>query len=545
MKIKIFLILLFITLIGGLLRFYKLDKFPVQLNHDEISQLYDAGSIAKTGKDIYGNSLPLAFPSTGDFKVGHYIYITILPYLIFGMNEMTVRIPAAFFGTLIIPAVFLFVNQLTKNWKLAIVASAAIAITPSDIYYARKSFENVIGIFFVFSGLFLLLRELADKRRFSLFITALFLAVPMYIYTALTIVMPLTMFAFTLVFWKKIRPLYRKFLLIGMIWVMLLIPLVIITLNNSGIRFRAATVSIFQDANLTHQLQSIERNNLFLPLYQLKIIMEYSFTKYLKQFDPVHIFANGLDLTNQGLIDIGPLMLIQLPFFLLGIIYILRSRLFLNSGKFLSFFLLLSMLPSSFTFEEFSPHRSVLAFSIMSIISSFGFFRFFQVKWKNFSMLTRMSVGFILGASIILNFVYFLHIYTVNFPYEKSQTLHYPYKQVSLFAWSQYSGFDYIIVDPVYGQFAPARAVAVHYYLAYYGKYPPSKFQKDLKIDKVGMSFDKFSVREIDWSKDQLLKNTLMIASPWSIPVESIDKSKIIKEFDFYDGQPAFYAIKL
>ena len=82
--IKILLLLLFITLTGGLLRFYQLDKYPVQLNHDEISQLYDTDSVAQTGKDIYGNFLPLAFPSTGEFKVGHYIYITVLPYFIFG-----------------------------------------------------------------------------------------------------------------------------------------------------------------------------------------------------------------------------------------------------------------------------------------------------------------------------------------------------------------------------------------------------------------------------------------------------------------------------
>src|SRR5260221_6641886 len=91
---KITLIFLLIVL-GGFLRFYKLSNYPVQLNHDEISQAYDTASIVKTGKDIYGNFLPLAFLSTGDYKVGHYIYISTIFYRIFGDREFTIRIASA------------------------------------------------------------------------------------------------------------------------------------------------------------------------------------------------------------------------------------------------------------------------------------------------------------------------------------------------------------------------------------------------------------------------------------------------------------------
>lgn len=546
-NMKILLVLLLITLVGGFLRFYQLDKYPVQLNHDEISQLYDTGSIAQTGKDIYGNFLPLAFPSTGEFKVGHYIYVSVIPYLIFGMKEVTIRIPAAFFGTLIIPAVFFFINQITRNWKLALVSSAIIAITPSEIFYSRKSFENIIAIFFLYSGLFLLFRELEkNKGKLGIFLASIFLALPMYLYTSHTIVVPFIIVMFAVLFWNKILLFRRKFRLMLIVWCILIVPLIYLTLTSPTLRFRAATVSIFQDVNLSHQLQNIEKNNLIiLAVYQLKIISEYTITKYLRQFDPTRIFLNGLDLTNQDLIGMGPLMLLQLPFFLLGVVFILRTPYVMNNGKFLLVLLLLAMIPSGFTFEDFSPHRSVLAFSIMSIISSFGIFWLLQVIKNFFKAQTGTYIICILGLLLIFNLIYFIHMYTVNFPFEKSQNMHYPYKDVALFAWSQYDNFDHIIVDPVYGQSAPVRAVAVHYYLAFYGGYLPTKFQEGLKIEKTGISFDKFSVREINWNKDQLLKKTLIIASPWSIPAGSIDEDKIIKRFNFYDGQLAFYAIKL
>src|SRR3970040_3037856 len=108
-------ILLIIVALGAFLRFYKLSQFPIHLNHDEVTQLYDAISIANTGKDIYGNKLPFIFPSVNDFKPPFYTYATVVAYKIFGWHEATVRIPGALFGTLLIIGVYLFVDRLFKK----------------------------------------------------------------------------------------------------------------------------------------------------------------------------------------------------------------------------------------------------------------------------------------------------------------------------------------------------------------------------------------------------------------------------------------------
>lgn len=138
-------------------------------------------------------------------------------------------------------------------------------------------------------------------------------------------------------------------------------------------------------------------------------------------------------------------------------------------------------------------------------------------------------------------------MYFVNFPFEKSQYLNYPFKQVAQFAWSQYDNFDQIIFDPQFGEVAPVIGSATHYYFAYYGNYSPAKFQKEYKIGQKPREilFDKFSIRKLDFGEDQFLKRTLIIASLWSLPVSSIDKNKIIHTFYFYNKTPAFYAIKL
>lgn len=522
---KLILILLIVS-IGGFLRLFKLSEYPVQLNHDEISQLYDTASIVQTGKDIYGNFLPLAFPSTGEFKVGHYIYISTIPYLMFGSNEVTIRIAAAFFGTLTPLAVSLFVFALTRNFTISLFSAGMVAITPSEIFYSRKSFEGEIGVFLIFLGLFCLLNNL-DKLKNKLWGYAgfSFLTAAMYVYTSYTMIVPLIILFSAFIFRKKIVD-PKKFLYPLVLFIILIIPLIIISFTNENLRFRAASVLINQDINLTQQLEVSQNRTL--------TFLGYVFNKYLTQFNPSYLFGNGLDFTNQGLIGIGPLLFWQFPLFVLGIIFMIK-KLSLEQRGILLGLIAIPMIPAGLTFEPFSPHRVMPSFVAISMISGFGLY-FLRSK--------TLLLGSIL-AILFINFIYFIHMYTINYPYEKSQSLHYPFKQVALFAWSEHNKFDKIIIDPTYGQSAPVYGVATHYYLAYFGKYPPAKFQKDLKISSEGMSLDKFSIRKIDWSKDQNLKNTLIIASPWQLPFESIEQNKIVKQFTFYDGQVAFYAVAL
>ncbi len=534
------LLILAIIIVGGFFRFFKLSDYPVGLDHDEISQLVDTAAISETGKDIYGNFLPLTFLSTGDYKVGHYIYISIPFYRLFGNKEVTIRMPAAFFGTLTILAVLLFVKNLTKNWTLSLLSSLMVAITPSEIFYSRKSFENVIGVCLDFFGLYFLLKAINSKRFLWGFVGIFFLAGAMYVYTSQTIIVPLILFLFLTN--KGIRIIGRKtFLKFLAFWVILIIPLILITLTNPDLRFRATSVFISQDPNLGRQIE--------ITGSPLKSYIDYTFTRFLNQFNPVYLFANGLDLTNQGFIGMGPLLFWQLPFLILGIVFLFRDEKLSISKKILPALAFIAIIPSAITFEEYSPHRAMLSFTIMSIISAFGLHWFIKTifDYRNLGEKIKFGVIFIVFLALIANVIYFVRIYSVSFPFEKSHKIQYPFEEVTRFIWSEYNNYDKIVFDPQFGEINPIIGVGAHYYLIFYGNYPLSKFQNESRIGSKPreLLFDKFSIRQVYWPVDKDMKNTLLIASLWSIPIETIDKSKIIKRFDFYDGHPAFYAIKL
>lgn len=539
-------ILLLLIILGGVLRFFRLSDFPVQLNHDEISQFYDAISIAQTGKDIYGNFLPFIFPSVGDFKPPFYTYITSIFFMIFGWQEITIRLPAVFFGVLLIPTVYFFSNKLLNNKNIALLAAFFTSFAPFEIFFSRKSFENGAGIFLMLLGFICLFSYMEKKRFLWIYLAAGIFATAMYTYFSHAIIIPLLLITFSLIAKGYSLKDFKKYLGPVLLFLGLTLPLLVLILINSGTRFRSQTVFIKQDVNLGRELGFVNTNNLILDtLLKSKITLDYSFNRYLKQFDPLYLFGNGLDFTNYSFLGIGPLLLMQFPFLILGIIFLLKNNQLDTQKKFMGAWIILGMLPSGLTFEANSPHRVVMVFTMLNIICAAGLF--WAIKLIRYYKFFYFKLGF-LSLVFIFNLMYFIHMYFVNFPFEKSQYIQYPVKQVSLYAWSQYQNFDTIIFDPQFGDVAPQIGVGSQYYFAYFGHVSPFKFQKQYRIGEKPREviFDKFSIRQVYWPDDRNLKNTLVIVSPWSVPEEDIeDKSKIVKRFNFYDGKLAFYAIKL
>jgi hypothetical protein len=295
---------------------------------------------------------------------------------------------------------------------------------------------------------------------------------------------------------------------------------------------------------LGRQLDGLDKEGIPGRLLYYKLVADYSFNRYLQQFSSVYLFGNGLDLTNQGVFGSGPLFLISLPLIILGLIYLVRLPNISSQKKFIIAWITLGMIPSGLTFEPFSPHRSIMVFTMLNIISAVGFYKI--LIWINLRQkVIKLPLYLLSTLSVLLSILYFYHIYTVNFPVEKSEYLHYPFKQIALYAWSEYGNYDQIVFDPKFGEVAPRIGTAAHYYFAYYGKYPPSKFQQEYRVgDKPReVLFDKFSIRAVNWGEDHELKNSLIIASDWSLSIGDIDKNKIVKTFNYLDGKVAFYAI--
>ena len=140
--------LIILILAGLFLRVFWIDKYPVQLNHDEISQLYDAISIAQTGKDIYGNFMPTMFISINDFKSPFCTYATSLVYLLFGDHEWIIKIPGILFSNLKgFPKFAFLVFLITILFPIftsnSLLFSSALTNIPFPIFASKMDFFKI------------------------------------------------------------------------------------------------------------------------------------------------------------------------------------------------------------------------------------------------------------------------------------------------------------------------------------------------------------------------------------------------------------------
>lgn len=515
-------LLIFIVVLAAFLRFYKLSEFPVHLGHDEVSQLYDAISIVQTGRDIYGNSYPFIFQSVNDYKPPFYTYATALSYLIFGWKEVTVRIPGAIFGTLAVLGVYFFVKQFLKKEWLALFAAALTAISPFEVFFARKSFENQTGILLMLVGFACLAKYLNGKKQKFFYLGAILLGIASYVYFAQAVLIPILLIGFLVIFYKKLAPINIKPLLIFLV---IIAPLYYLIFVNPETRNRSGAVFITQDARLKDS--------------SLVSVLKYSTKRYISQFNPRYLFFDGLNMT-EGKRDVGPLFPVLIPFLLGGAYILLKEKEGRGEKLFILLWILVGFIPSGVTFEDYSPHRAIAAFTMLNVVGAVGVYLFY----KRFGKVGLVILLMLFGA----NFGFFAKRYIVNFPIERSEALHFPFREVAQYAWENYDKYETIVFDPKFGEFAPWIGTGAHYYLAFYGHYPPEKMQKEFTIgdQKVRETkFGKFSIRAVFWPEDMKRKNTLVIASPWSLPPNITKETQILKTFYFKTTAPAFYAIEL
>src|SRR3989304_8783311 len=130
-----------IVFLAFFLRFYKVTRVPPSLNWDEASIGYNAYSILKTGRDEWGEFLPLHFKSYGEYKVPGQIYASIPGIAVFGLNELGVRITPVIYGTLTVLMLYFLAKALMAKEAPALIASLLLAISPWHIQLTRASFE--------------------------------------------------------------------------------------------------------------------------------------------------------------------------------------------------------------------------------------------------------------------------------------------------------------------------------------------------------------------------------------------------------------------
>jgi 4-amino-4-deoxy-L-arabinose transferase-like glycosyltransferase len=177
--------------------------------HDEVMFGLQADSIARTGRGLNGDRLPLYFSEPG-FAAGRdplIIYLTAAVLRILPLSESAIRLSTALVGVLDVALVFLVAHRLFRSMTAALVSAFCLACAPAHLIHSRMALDFIYPLPFVLAWLWCLTDFLETERPVVLAAGMLALGFGVYSYLAALLTMPI-LFVFTCAALraKRLRP---------------------------------------------------------------------------------------------------------------------------------------------------------------------------------------------------------------------------------------------------------------------------------------------------------------------------------------------------
>ncbi|MCM8787856.1 MAG: glycosyltransferase family 39 protein, partial [Candidatus Omnitrophica bacterium] len=326
--------IILVLLVSALAIFWDLGKTPKGMLVDEASLGYNAYSVLKTGKDEWGEKLPLTLKSFGDYKPAGYIYFAI-PYIkLFGLSILSVRLPSAFGGLLSVLLLYLITKSLFKNGLISFICALLLATSPWFIYMSRMAWEANLALTLFLAGVYFLVNF--NKRLLFLFLSAFFFSLSLYVYVGYKIATPLFLIFFSYYYFYRKKLLDNKSLITYLlIFLFFLLPFIYETVYK-GAATRFSQVNIFNQAGT---VMFINEQRAFCGMQNNKILSTFCYLfwnkptvtitdflkRYLSSFSTDFLFFTGDQALFINNPDHGGLYFWLLPFFVIGVIKILRD----------------------------------------------------------------------------------------------------------------------------------------------------------------------------------------------------------------------------
>ena len=519
------ILLIIIFSLGFFIRFFKTSVYPPLL-WDEAALGYNAYSILQTGRDEYGQILPLIFKSFGDYKPGFYVYLC-LPFIkLLGLSPIAVRLPSIIFGSLLPIFIYLLIKEINpKSHQVALLAAIITAFNPYNIQFSRGSWEtNVLTCQLVLACFFFYRYLNSQKTKFLIF-SAIIFGLSLFTYQAgkmisLFIVLTLLAINFQKLNYKNI---FTKFILpLGIFS----LPIIYGLLFNSNAN-RLKVVSLFSYPRSTTETQTIinETNNLDYQIFysQPMFFIRNFLTRYYNHFSPKFLTFEG-DWQNprHSAPYIGVLLYPSIIFLFIGLFsgFIRQKTDKLNI--FFLVWLLLAPIPSALTRDSIQSVRAMSLSIPLVYFVALGIFAFFE-KFKS-----NILKIFIFGVYLI-SFIYYGDLYLNHMVTKSPYDFLYGYQQAVEFVKQNQTKYQNITFSDFYGQ--------PYIFYLFYSQYSPKTYQQQAKLTDNTLDTGKVaSVDNINFGTPSFetlkqIPHSLGIFSQEEIYRQGIDKTADFSQF--------------
>jgi 4-amino-4-deoxy-L-arabinose transferase-like glycosyltransferase len=420
------IIVAIVILLSFLVKVHGLDKAPATVGFDEAALGYNAYSILKTGRDEYGNFMPLSLRSFNDYKPALYSYLSIPFVAVMGLNQISTRMVSTVAGTFSLLFLYFFLKEFVKNKKLRYLIFAVLAFEPWRVHFARVALEtNLSACFFIMGAWFLYKsRDLIKKKKsiFKAILVPICFGLAAYSYHSARAAAPLLIFLFVFdplrLFFTKNFKKYKnwlvknriKYLWLLVLFILFLVPVFLVN-NSSQVLTRLRQENVFTryypftPSELLNKGKSVWLNPTNNPIYYFSGIMVGHILSY---FSPINLggrvysWVEGSDQYIPGFSMLG---WAETIIFIFGLIYLIKKIKISFKNRFLVYWILAAAAPAALTWNWFHPLRSLNLFPAVELIVALGFVNLVEIFKQYLSMFWIKVVYFLsvilFGLSII------------------------------------------------------------------------------------------------------------------------------------------------
>lgn len=573
MKRKIaYPVLFIIIVIASILRLWKLGDVPISPDWDEVALGYNAYSILETGRDEYGEFLPIILRSFDDYKPALYTYL-IIPFIkFFDLNIISVRLPSVILGILTIIATYFLVkeifginykfritnskqiensnDQISKHWKseiIALLSSGLLAVSPWHIQFSRIAFESNVGLAFnVTASLFFLW---GLRRPWMLLLSALSMGINLYVYQSEKVFTPLLLLALIILFRKALFLLPKKYIIMaGALGLFISLPIIHYTFTNREALSRAQDVSILVNRTpiLAENVQRLIRDRenqdylgFILDNRRITYLKNIA-AGYLSHFDLNWLFIKG-DIARHHAPNMGILYLWELPFLMIGIYMLLFGSFPKKIKAFIFSWFLMAPIPASITSDVPHAVRTLNFLPTFQIFIAIGLVAAVSTILNIKNQILKIQIKYLIFALSILflifNISYYLNQYFVQQNYFHAKYWQYGYKEIVEYLMPVHNQYNKIIVSNA----LPLDQSYI--FFLFYSKYDPVKYlaqggTKSGILKETGNKFLNFEFRPFNYYTEEG-QNILLVGSPFDLK----EIFKTIKRVDYPNGEVAIRVV--
>jgi hypothetical protein len=567
-----------IIFIAFILRIWKIDVVPFGFTPDEASFGYDAYSIIHTGRDQWGQYLPIILKSFGDFKPPLYSYLAIPSIAFLGLNVFSTRLPNAILGTLAVVATFFMIHE----WMVAEKASAAKEKTGKDFYdfkylplissfflavnswhvmLSRGAFESALTVFFMPVGIYLFLKFLNSKNVWFGVLSSLSFGLNLFSYHSARLATPLILTVLVILFRKELfikeKSYFAYRLIFPAIIFLLFLGLSLYTLTIGGLK-RAEDINIFagsvqqaSEERFPYVYQGLPDSVAKIFVNKFVISFRRFFSNYSQYFSPKFLFIDGPSEATYGMIPgIGVLYLFEFPLLLVFVYLLMRSEGVRRLNLFLSWWVVLAVIPSALASGQgYAGNRAATMLPALVIMSAIGAIKLNLVLLHFLRSFPRALAVKMLGIfyALVLSFsiCYFLLSYFLVSPYKNSKAMLWGNLEAARWLSDNTNLFDKAYVS--------RRLSEPHIYIAFASAWDPEDYQKNVKnwdtfldrgyrfLDQMeSYSLGKFTFENLGSLSSEDRKNAVFVGAPQEFPAGTIPIVKFVRP----DGQTAVMIAK-